>query len=161
MKKDFAQAPKNTFGFTLIELLVVIAIIGILSSVVLASLNTARTKGRDGAIKANLNTIRSEIELYYLGSNSYGVPAEASEGVCEATGQPFEDILNIRNAIASAESSSGEEAVCAVGPNGSSWAVSVPLASNSSTSWCVNDIGAGGLGTASGGDSDPATCENN
>ncbi len=52
-------------GFTLIELLVVIAIIGILASVVLASLNTARSKGADAAIKSNLNNIRAQAELFY------------------------------------------------------------------------------------------------
>ena len=58
---------KNTYkrGFTLIELLVVIAIIGILASVVLASLNTARDKGADAAVKANLNGMRAQAELFY------------------------------------------------------------------------------------------------
>ena len=52
-------------GFTLIELLVVIAIIGILSSVVLASLNSARNKGNDAAIKNNLANIRPQAEMFY------------------------------------------------------------------------------------------------
>lgn len=59
-------------GFTLIELLVVIAIIGILSSVVLASLNTARDKGADAAAKSNLNGARAQAELYYDGNGALG-----------------------------------------------------------------------------------------
>jgi prepilin-type N-terminal cleavage/methylation domain-containing protein len=56
-------------GFTLIELLVVIAIIGILSSVVLASLNTAKSKARDAVRKSDLSQIQTALELYY---NTYG-----------------------------------------------------------------------------------------
>jgi prepilin-type N-terminal cleavage/methylation domain-containing protein len=66
-------------GFTLIELLVVIAIIGILSSVVLASLNTARERGADAAIRSTINSTRAEAELWYDGQtpNAYtGLCAE-------------------------------------------------------------------------------------
>src|SRR3989344_5220697 len=52
--KTFRKANK---GFTIIELLVVIAIIGILSSVVLASLNTARTKAKTAAFKAEMSSL--------------------------------------------------------------------------------------------------------
>jgi len=51
-------------GFTLIELLVVISIIGMLSSVVLASLNSARAKARDASRIATLKQIQVAIEVY-------------------------------------------------------------------------------------------------
>ncbi len=53
----------NNRGFTLIELLVVIAIIGILSSVVLASLSTARNKAQAVALKSSLKSLQPGIAI--------------------------------------------------------------------------------------------------
>jgi len=56
-------------GFTLIELLVVIAIIGLLSSVVLVSLNSARNKGKDSRVITSVQQIRTILESNYNGAN--------------------------------------------------------------------------------------------
>lgn len=58
-------------GFTLIELLVVISIIGLLSSIVLASLNTAREKARDAKRQGDLHSIQTALELYYTTYGAY------------------------------------------------------------------------------------------
>lgn len=60
-------------GFTLIELSVVISIIGLLSSVVLASLNTARAKARDSRRMSDLRNIQLALELYYDKYGTYKV----------------------------------------------------------------------------------------
>ena len=60
---------RNKKGFTLIELLVVVAIIGLLSSVVLASLNSARNKAKDAAIKEAAFQLATVMALNY---NDYG-----------------------------------------------------------------------------------------
>jgi prepilin-type N-terminal cleavage/methylation domain-containing protein len=65
----FSQS-RSQRGFTLIELLVVIAIIGILSSVVLASLNSARKKGRDARRVADVKQMQLALELYYDNNSS-------------------------------------------------------------------------------------------
>lgn len=55
---------KRRSGFTLIELLVVIAIIGLLSSVVLAALSSARKKARDAKRMADIKSIQLALEFY-------------------------------------------------------------------------------------------------
>jgi prepilin-type N-terminal cleavage/methylation domain-containing protein len=62
---------KEQKGFTLIELLVVIAIIGLLASVVLLALNSARQKSRDAKRLADVRQIASALELYYNDNNAY------------------------------------------------------------------------------------------
>ena len=135
MIKRFSKSfPKiYTAGFTLIELLVVIAIIGILSSVVLASLNTARGKGADAAVKSNLNNMRAQSELFYDTASTY-------TGVC---GDP-----NMTKGQAAAVAAGGNGGVCTA--NSTAWAAWAGL--KTTGGWCVDSTGtskstAAGLGS--------------
>ena len=74
------KLPRNkTRGFTLIELLVVIAIIGLLSSIVLASLNEARKKGRDARRISDIRQINKALQMYYDDNGYLKSPAEYGE----------------------------------------------------------------------------------
>ncbi len=75
---------KRNKGFTLIELLVVIAIIGILSSVVLASLNSARRKARDARRIADIKQLQLAIEMYFDANRQY--PTALSTALLVTTG---------------------------------------------------------------------------
>lgn len=123
-------------GFTLIELLVVIAIIGILASVVLASLNTARGKGANAAIKANLSGVRAQAELIYSDDNDYDAVCGANSVTQNAT---------VASSITAANTASGGTAVCGKPASGQAngWAISSALKSTegSNTHWCVDGNG--------------------
>ncbi len=71
-------------GFTLIELLVVVAIIGILASVVLASLNSARVKARDAKRMSDIQQIRNAIEMY-ITANGHAPDLGDSDCLTNAT----------------------------------------------------------------------------
>jgi len=124
---------KNIKGFTLIELLVVVAIIGILSSVVLASLNTARGKGANASVKSNLANIRAQAEIVYDDANgSYA-------GVCTNP--------QVVAAMASAASAGGgvkDLATNDCNSNAGAWAAYSLLKTTEGTftTWCVDSTGA-------------------
>lgn len=70
MNKNFSVSLFRSKGFTLIELLVVVAIIGILMSVIMVGLSSARAKGRDAKRISDVKNIELALKLYYADNGS-------------------------------------------------------------------------------------------
>jgi len=116
---------KFSRGFTLIELLVVIAIIGMLAAVVLASLNSARNKGADAAIKSTINNARAQAEIFYdtQSPNTYAL-------VCSAAGGIAQNLASVTNG-----NSSGSE-YCDSDAN--EWVLWSTLVTTPANAYCVD-----------------------
>lgn len=138
---------KRQQGFTLIELLVVIAIIGILSSVVLASLTTARTRGTAASIQSELASARSQAELYYstIGSNSYvqnrtGTAVPVNTTPCNSTATGYAtSVIGGQNGLSTLltdAAAKGATLTCTA--SSTAWSVE---ASYSGNRYCVDSTG--------------------
>ena len=149
-------------GFTLIELLVVIAIIGILASVVLASLSSARNKGKDAAVSSELSNMRAQAELFYTDNDGYGTFSTTTN--C-ATGSLF--VIGTANSLSTLIAgvvAEGTTPLCnataASGTIATSWAVSAALPSDAASFFCVDSSGYSNKGTKqSGVTSGVASCQ--
>lgn len=156
-------------GFTLIELLVVVAIIGILASVVLASLNTARGKGSDAAIEANLTDMQSQAAIYYdgNGNQSYGVNAScvltngSITNGCGAGVFSSSDSTSIFSGLKAASLASGGAGANVYGATDSTgglYAVEANLKGKAGYYWCVDSGGKSELSPSAGSASAVTSC---
>lgn len=76
----------NKKGFTLIELLVVIAIIGLLSTLSILALNTARARSRDARRVSDIKQMQTALEMYFNDVSKYPPNVEMDPGDKLATG---------------------------------------------------------------------------
>lgn len=121
-------------GFTLIELLVVVAIIGILSTIVLAALGTARSRARDAAIEGSMSQVRAQAEIWATGNGSY-------TGMVTASGDGVQYLLDGAIDQGSPASATG----CNIASNGATYNCTAELTTGDT--FCVDSNGFAGLGT--------------
>lgn len=147
----------NKKGFTLIELLVVVAVIGLLATVVLASLGRARDRAKDAKIKMLLTQMRTQAEIFNTTHGSYNGTVTAGvwdDSILECNLSKFnttvfaagttDSVHSIMSEIIKLTEPLTNRLRCSVGSSSyDSWAFVAPLykPESGTTSWCVDSSG--------------------
>ena len=140
-------------GFTLIEIVVVVAIIGVLTTIILASLNKARTGGVDGAVKSNMRNALNQAEIAY-GTRTANKDSYTS--ICTNGILPSETtVRGIGSMVLSAAKANGISSFASNGTGtgttatcnntvATAYAAEVPLSGSTNASpvmWCIDSTG--------------------
>lgn len=129
------------FGFTLIELLVVISIIGLVSSIALASVKTARDRAADSAIRSDLLAVRTQAQIYFSQFNSYTTSFTLENvGQCTLPVPGVLTDLKVSAAMLAAGNASSGGGIGATFcmANTVAYVVAAPLRTNPARAWCVD-----------------------
>jgi prepilin-type N-terminal cleavage/methylation domain-containing protein len=115
-------------GFTLIELLVVIAIIGVLASIVVGSLTTARNKGSDAALKASVSNVRSQATIF---GNKTDGSLDYTNFCTDSATLAITDSIEVKNGAGDDYCLSSQF----------DWVYATPLVAEADTYFCVDSNG--------------------
>lgn len=144
---------KKNFGFTLIELLVTISIIGLLTSIILASITTARKNAQDAKIKDQMVQIRTAAALYYdnQSPNTYGVINPIASclledpGYCACTGSTVSGTVfadsKVVPLVTPTNFPAGVTLNCIAGDSFYVVTASLVNPQGGNTHWCVDSLG--------------------
>lgn len=139
-------------GFTIIELIVVIAIIAVLASIVLVNVTSYINKSKDSAIKANLDTIRTNAAIWmsdidkgngtynnFLADTTYTTPLAAVKSQLPASSQ-----ANVTATCNDTDHLCDDAAA-------TEFCISSPMATDATVIYCIDSTGKTSTGTCSNG----------
>lgn len=128
-------------GFTLLELLIVVGIIGLLAAVIMGSVNSGSTRGKNAAIKKNLANARTQAEVFYNTNTSAvlsytNVCTNGMVGGAQGVGALVLGGAQARGFSAYSINAIGNTTNAVCNHSSNAWAAQVPLLGGGF--WCVD-----------------------
>ena len=102
-------------GFTLVEILIVVVILGILAAIVIPQFTNASEEARQNNLKANLQTLRSQIELYKI--DNFGTAPDPLGDLAPLVGKKYMDSVPLNPYTGGRDTAVGPGAAWDYDPN--------------------------------------------